>query len=64
MILRYWKMEEKTKEDFYQEYGRTWFRSGDIGEMMEDGQLKIIDRKKDLVKLLHCKSILNFCKGA
>ena len=44
-------MEEKTKEDFYQEYGRTWFRSGDIGEMTEEGQLKIIDRKKDLVKL-------------
>ena len=44
-------MEEKTKEDFYHEYGRTWFRSGDIGEMTEEGQLKIIDRKKDLVKL-------------
>ena len=44
-------MEEKTKEDFFTEYGRHWFRSGDIGEMTDDGQVKIIDRKKDLVKL-------------
>ena len=27
------------------------FRSGDIGQVEEDGSLKIIDRKKDLVKL-------------
>ena len=28
-----------------------WFRSGDIGQVEEDGTLKIIDREKDLVKL-------------
>ena len=44
-------MEEKTKEDFYVEDGRRWFRSGDIGQLMPEGTLKIIDRKKDLVKL-------------
>ena len=44
-------MEEKTKEDFYDENGRRWFRSGDIGLLEPEGTLKIIDRKKDLVKL-------------
>lgn len=28
-----------------------WFRTGDIAEAYEDGTFKIIDRKKDLVKL-------------
>ena len=44
-------MPEKTKEDFYNEDGRRWFKSGDIGQLEPDGNLKIIDRKKDLVKL-------------
>ncbi|KRX41945.1 Long-chain-fatty-acid--CoA ligase 4, partial [Trichinella murrelli] len=44
---------QKTKEDFVEIDGRTWFCSGDIGEFHPDGALCIIDRKKDLVKLQH-----------
>ena len=47
----YFKNEEKTAEDFFNEGGKRWFRTGDIGEMFEDGTVRIIDRKKDLVKL-------------
>lgn len=47
----YYKMPDKTREDFFQEEGRQWFRTGDIGEFHPDGSMKIIDRKKDLVKL-------------
>ena len=45
-------MPEKTKEDFFKDgAGTRWFRTGDIGEIYDDGTLKIVDRKKDLVKL-------------
>jgi len=48
----YYKMPEKTSEEYFDdENGRRWFRSGDIGQIEADGSLKIIDRKKDLVKL-------------
>ncbi|EEB18314.1 Long-chain-fatty-acid--CoA ligase, putative [Pediculus humanus corporis] len=47
----YYKLPEKTKEDFFEENGRQWFKTGDIGEVHPDGSFKIIDRKKDLVKL-------------
>ena len=47
----YFKMPEKTKEDFFEENGTRWFRTGDIGEFDQFGQLRIVDRKKDLVKL-------------
>lgn len=49
---RYYEAPEKTAEEFYDEGGRRWFQSGDIGQMEADGTLKIIDRKKDLVKIL------------
>lgn len=50
----YYKNEEKTAEDYHvDENGQRWFKTGDIGEFLEDGSLKIIDRKKDLVKLSH-----------
>jgi long-chain acyl-CoA synthetase len=51
--LGYYKMEEKTAEDLpkHDSDGQRWFHSGDIGEMMPNGTVKIIDRKKDLIKL-------------
>ena len=45
-------MPGKTGEEYFtDEEGTRWFRTGDIGTIEEDGVLKIIDRKKDLVKL-------------
>lgn len=46
----YFKLEEKTAEDFFDEDGRRWFKTGDIGEFHEDGVLKIIG---ELVLKLH-----------
>ena len=43
----YYKMPEKTKEDFSTDSnGVRWFRTGDIGEMDEFGQLIIIGECK------------------
>lgn len=48
----YFNLEEQTKEAFYvDDKGTRWYRTGDIGEFLPNGNLKIIDRKKDLVKL-------------
>ncbi|XP_017066171.1 long-chain-fatty-acid--CoA ligase 3 isoform X3 [Drosophila eugracilis] len=47
----YYKLPGKTNEDFFEDDGQRWFKTGDIGEIQADGVLKIIDRKKDLVKL-------------
>lgn len=47
----YYKNPQKTKEDFFEVDGVRWFFTGDIGQFDEDGSLRIIDRKKDLLKL-------------
>ncbi|KAK4336910.1 hypothetical protein RND71_043475 [Anisodus tanguticus] len=47
----YYKNDDLTKEAFFEENGKRWFKTGDIGEIYPDGTIKIIDRKKDLVKL-------------
>lgn len=48
----YYNMPEKTAEDFFDgPEGYRWFKTGDVGQILQDGSLKIVDRKKDLVKL-------------
>mmetsp|Transcript_23753 Transcript_23753/g.50508 ORF Transcript_23753/g.50508 Transcript_23753/m.50508 type:complete len:736 (-) Transcript_23753:229-2436(-) len=44
----YYMMPEKTKE-VYTDDG--WFATGDIGQFLADGSIRIVDRKKNLVKL-------------
>uniref|UniRef100_A0A7S1RFZ4 AMP-dependent synthetase/ligase domain-containing protein n=1 Tax=Alexandrium catenella TaxID=2925 RepID=A0A7S1RFZ4_ALECA len=44
----YYKMKDKTAEEFGED---GWFHTGDIGIFTPQGQLKIVDRKKNLVKL-------------
>jgi malonyl-CoA/methylmalonyl-CoA synthetase len=42
----YWKMPEKTREDFTSD---GWFRTGDIGVFDSQGYLSIVGRTKDLI---------------
>ncbi|EMR09787.1 hypothetical protein PNEG_01970 [Pneumocystis murina B123] len=46
----YFNRDEEDKEVYTDDF---WFKTGDIGEWTENGQLRIIDRKKNLVKTLN-----------
>lgn len=43
----YYKLADKTKEDFFTEDGRRWFKTGDIGEYHPDGVIRIIGKRID-----------------
>ena len=42
----YWRMPEKTKEEFTSD---GWFRTGDVGKVDERGYVTIVGRSKDLI---------------
>lgn len=46
VFLGYWKLPEKTAEDFTDD---GWFNTGDKGRIGEDGYVSIIGRSKDMV---------------
>merc|ERR1712038_1629166 len=46
--LGYYRMPEKTKEVFLED---GFFCTGDIGQFLDDGSIRIVDRVKNLVKL-------------
>lgn len=52
IVNGYYKLPRQSEEVFFTDkYGIRWFRTGDIGEMSSNGKIKIIDRRKDLIKL-------------
>ena len=42
----YWRMPEKTKEEFSAD---GWFKTGDVGKVDERGYVSIVGRSKDLI---------------
>ena len=46
VFVGYWKMPEKTQEEFTAD---SWFKTGDMGQRDEDGYISIVGRSKDLV---------------
>jgi long-chain acyl-CoA synthetase len=45
----YWKKPEENKRSFFEAGGRTWFRTGDIVKMDEEGYFYFVERVKNMI---------------
>ncbi len=48
VMREYWNRPDETKEVFTDD---GWFKTGDVGVMSEDGFIKIVDRKKEMINV-------------
>ena len=61
VVTGYYNQPEKTKEDFYDENGLHWFRTGDIGEFKPEGILQVGFESRIIICII-CYFILNLLR--
>ena len=54
----YFKLTDKTKESFFEEGGKRWFKTGDIGEFDEDGKWNRVIRLTKSIALVLIRSTI------
>ena len=50
VVVGYYKQPGKTKEDFYEEDGKRWFRTGDIGQFHTEGVLQVLIIRIEIIR--------------
>jgi long-chain acyl-CoA synthetase len=50
ILKGYWKRPEANKKSFFEAGSRSWFRTGDVGWMDEEGYFHFVERTKDVIK--------------